>query len=188
MAQLPATLIKHKLVIDEWFVNGFSGPKAYQKYYNVGENVASSKFFELVRNGDAAEYKRKKHEEAHEILGTSHVEVLNELKNWLYADIRQTIGLSVQEIKDLPVEIGRLITEFEHSSVTFNGKTTNKIKLKFVSKEKALEVIAKHIDFFNGHNKSKATIVNIPLTSWVDGLVDGVTDMDKFDPNKPDSE
>jgi hypothetical protein len=113
--------------------------------------------------------------------------VLSELKNWLYADIRQTIGLTVDEIKALPDEVGRLITEFEYTNTEYMGKTTEKIKLKFVSKEKAIEIITKHIDFFNGHNKSKAAIINVPVSSWVNGLVEGAKDMDDFDPNEPEN-
>ena len=121
--------------------------KRTKKYYDVDDNVASSKFYELVRNSEIADYKRDHLLNAQEVLGTSKVEILSELRNWLYSDITDTIGLSVEEIKNLPIQLKRQIIEFEHTETTFEGRTTSKIKLKFVSKKDAIEMINRHIGF-----------------------------------------
>ena len=152
MAMKQSTIDKHKLVVDEWFVNGFNGTKSYQNFYPVEDHIAAVEFKRILRNPKIQEYKTAKHSEAREILGTSHIEVLNELNNWLYADITELIGVAPEEIKNLPIEVRRLITEFEHTTTTFDGRTTDKIKLKFVSKEKAIDIVTKHIAFFEKDN------------------------------------
>ena len=59
------TFEKYKLVVDEWFINGFNGTKAYQKYYpKVNENTAGVKFSELVRIGKVDEYTASKAKKA----------------------------------------------------------------------------------------------------------------------------
>ena len=52
-----STLQKHKLVVDEWFVNGRNGTQAYLKIYpKVSEKVACVRFIELVANSSIQEY------------------------------------------------------------------------------------------------------------------------------------
>jgi phage terminase small subunit len=183
MAMKDSTLEKYKLVVDEWFINGFNGTKAYQKYYpNSSDETAKTKFIELVRIGTVTEYKQEKHDAAKITLGTTHDELLNELRNWAYSDASQFMLLTPQEVKDLPPELTRLITEFEHTKVTFEGKTTEKLKLKFVSKEKAIDIITKHVAFFTDHNSQKTPVTNINLSEWVEGTVKGAKDMDDFEP------
>lgn len=56
-----STYIKHCLVIDEWFVNGFNGVKAYQKFYtDSSPENATVRFFDMVRNSKIAKYMETK--------------------------------------------------------------------------------------------------------------------------------
>lgn len=56
-----STFEKYCLVIDEWFINGFNGTKAYQKFYpKASDETAANKFSELVRIGEIAKYKESK--------------------------------------------------------------------------------------------------------------------------------
>ena len=86
-------------------------------------------------------------------------QVLTHLKNWLESDITETIGLKPEELKELSKEIRQLITSYKHKSKTYEveGKIIKdeEIEIKFVSKEKALEMIAKHIGFYGEHNQQK---------------------------------
>lgn len=180
-----STFEKYCLVVDEWFVNGFNGTKAYQSQYpDASDEVAAPRFVEILRISKVEEYRQEKMKTASEILGTSHIELLNELKNWLYSDPTEFINLTPDDIKQLPVELRRLITEFEHTvTTTSTGNTVEKIKLKFVSKEKAMDIVTKHVAFFEEDNKQKQPKVNIPISNWVKGTDKGVEEMENFDPD-----
>lgn len=164
-----STFEKYCLVVDEWFINGWNGTKAYQKFYpDSNDDTAAVKFNELVRIGKVEQYISKKKETALQSLKTSHEALLKELENWAYSDITETLELDVEQVKELPSEIRRLITSYKKSETRFgkdneNIKTT--VELKFVSKERAMEMIHKHVGFYAEDNKQKTipnrTIVNM---------------------------
>ncbi|WP_428743192.1 terminase small subunit [Tenacibaculum sp.] len=150
------TFDKYCLVIDEWFVNGWNGTKAYQRFYPDSNNdVAAVEFNRILRIPKIEEYVRSKKETALESLKTSHQALLKELENWAYSDITETLELELSQVKDLPPEVRRLITSYKKSETRFgkdneNIKTT--VELKFVSKERAMEMIHKHVGFYAEDN------------------------------------
>lgn len=153
------TYQKYCLVIDEWFVNGWNGTKAYQKFYpDAKEDTGATEFLRILRIPKIEEYIRSKKKSALESLKTSHEALLKELENWAYSDITETLELEVSQVKELPPEVRRLITSFKKSETRF-GKNNENIKttveLKFVSKEKAMEMIHKHVGFYGEHNAQK---------------------------------
>jgi phage terminase small subunit len=88
----------------------------------------------------------------------THSELLQELKNWAYSDITETMELSASQVKELPIEIRRLVTKFKRTTRSIGESITEDvIELHFVSKEKAIELIAKHIGFFEKDNEQKKT-------------------------------
>lgn len=143
------TFKKYKLLIDEWFVNGFNGAKSYQKYYPKSKSAtASSNFEKILRITEVQEYKSKKEEDAKKSLRTTHDVLLEELQNWAYSDITQTISLTPKQVKGLPEKIRRLITKYKHTTKRMGSDDglviEDMIELHFVSKEKAMEMIHKH--------------------------------------------
>lgn len=155
------TFEKYRHVIDEWFVNGFNGAKAYQKFYPKARGkTAKVKFSELVTLGNLQNYIQAKHEAVQKKLQTSHDALLKELKNWAYYDITQTLLLTPEQIKELPEDIRRLITKFETTTKTYTIDeeiiTETVVKLWFVSKERAMEMIHKHTGFYEKDNSQKA--------------------------------
>lgn len=55
------TFEKYKLVVDEWFVNGFNGTKAYQKFYpKASDETAKVKYSQLVTIGNVSDYIKSK--------------------------------------------------------------------------------------------------------------------------------
>jgi phage terminase small subunit len=156
-----STLKKHQSVIDEYVINGFNGTKAYQKIYpKVNDNTAGVKFNALVRNGKIAEYLKHKQKKASEFATVTHQELLAELKRWAYSDTTEFINLTPEDVKKMPIELRRLVQGFTITSTTTGtGKdavTTQMVKLSFVNKKQASEMIAKHIGFFGEHNYQKA--------------------------------
>jgi len=156
-----ATFEKHKRVIDEWFVNGFNRRKAYQSVYKCSDITADANFAKILGNTRLQAYKRQKEEESSAELKTSHERLLKELENWAYSDITETLLLSPEQIKELPIEFRRLITRYETTTRETDYGPETVTKLWFVSKEKAMEMIHKHTGFYEKDNNQKKTEVNI---------------------------
>jgi len=58
-----STLAKHKLVVDEWFVNGRNGTQAYLKFYpKVSDKIASVNFPKILANTCIQDYLKEKEE------------------------------------------------------------------------------------------------------------------------------
>lgn len=154
-------LLKWKRIRDEYFKNGFNGREAYLKVNPaVKASTAGTEFNKLLNNPEFEKLIHEKYKKAVDISTITHQKMLNELISFAFSDITTAISLSPQEVKELPEEIRRLITAFDHKKVTTGtGKdkvVTESVKLKFVSKERAFDMIAKHIGFFGEHNFQKS--------------------------------
>lgn len=163
------TLSKYKKVIDKWFVNKFNGAAAYRSFYpNIkNESTASVNFSKIQSLPEVKAYIKLKNEQAAKIVQTTHEGILKELQNWVQSDITETISLTADEIKALPVEVRRLITKYKTRLKHFYDKdgnllnTEETIELHFVSKERAIDMINKHLGFYEADNKQKADEINI---------------------------
>ncbi|MAX51605.1 MAG: hypothetical protein CMH22_06455 [Methylophaga sp.] len=156
------TFAKYKLVIDEWFVNGFNGVRAYQKVYpKAKDSTADTSFRKILEIPRVLEYQKSKQADAQNTLRTSHEALLQELENWAYSDITQTLMLSPTQVKQLPDNIRRLITKFKHTSRKVKDKkgkvieTIDTVELHFVDKTKAIEMINRHTGFYEKDNNQK---------------------------------
>lgn len=95
-------------------------------------------------------------------LEITHEDLLSQLKTWAESDITETMCLSADEIKELPIEIGRLITKFKRTVVTTKlGDTIETIELTFVYKEKAIDMINKHIGFYGLDNRQRKPEIDV---------------------------
>jgi len=161
------TLDKYKKVVDEWFNNDFNGKQAYLKFYpNVKPDTATTNFSKISVIPEVEEYINFKNEEAAKIVEMTHEGILRELKSWVESDITQVIGLSPEQVKQLPVSLRRLVNKFKHTkNKNYSQKgellfEQDTIELSFVSKERALEMINKHLGFYEADNKQKAPQIN----------------------------
>lgn len=178
----PNALKKYKKIINEWFNNDFNGKQAYLKFYkNVKDATASTNFSKLSNFPEIKEYIQEKHEEAAKFVKMTHEGILQELKNYIESDITQTIALEPEEVKELPIEVRRLITKYKTTSRNiYNSKgdvieKVNTVELHFISKERALEMVNKHIGFYEVDNKQKASVVNISVANDKHkGIVEGI--------------
>jgi phage terminase small subunit len=163
------TIKKYNRIIDEWFINGFNGAQAYKKFNpNVKkEDTASVNFNKLQKLSEVNAYILAKHKEAEKIIDATHEGILQELKNWVQFDITETICLSAEELKSLPVQFRRLITKYKTRLKHFYDKdgnllnTEETIELHFVSKERAMDMINKHIGFYEKDNSQKTNEIHI---------------------------
>lgn len=91
------------------------------------------------------------------------------LLNWLNADITQTLSLTAEEIKKLPIEVRKMVSSYKRNTTKVNDEVTKEtFDLKFVSKEKAAEMLSKHIGYFEKDNERNITlndnaISNLPV-------------------------
>ncbi len=176
---------KYCMIVDEWFINDFNGKKAYQKHYkSVKDSTASTNFNKIMKHPEVIDYVKQKREDSLQYFDTTHKGILNELKNWVECDITQTISLTPDEIKELPLSLRKLINKFKETSRDIYNKegkvieTIKTIEISFVSKERAMEMINKHTDFYNADNTSSAPIINVTTSnkkhkSIVDNILKG---------------
>ena len=80
--------------------------------------------------------------------------VLKELKNWVQGDYTDLMMLTAKQIKELAPEIRRLITGFKRTTRRIPGTDEEEIQIeiKFIDKIKAMEMISKHIGFYEKDN------------------------------------
>ncbi len=162
------TVLKYRLIIDEYFVNGFNGTEAYKALYpNIKKsNTAAVNFKRISELEPIKQYITEKHEAAARKIDVTHSGMLEELKNIIELDITDTIGLTPEQIKDLPIEFKRNIAKYKHTireSTSRRGKVLTRseyVEITLVSKERALESINKHIGFYEKDNQQKAPVLD----------------------------
>ena len=76
-------------------------------------------------------------------------EIIQLLKTWAFSDITQTLELTTQQVKELPIEVRRLVTQYKKVSRKLgdSNEELETIELKFVSKEKAVELLNRMLGF-----------------------------------------
>ena len=180
------TIAKYKRVIDEWFVNGFNGTQAYKKFYpnTTKDETATVNFSKMQALPELSSYLDEKHAEAAKIVQMDHQGILKELQNWVQSDITETISLTAEEIKELPVEVRRLITKYkvtDRDIYSLKGdviETIKTVELHFVSKERAIDMINKHLGFYEVDNQQKASSIVISASNAdhkaiIEGILEG---------------
>ena len=131
--------------------------------YSIGNN--------LLKKVEIQSYIQELKKKRSEKIEITAEQVLIELKNWAMSDITETIGLSPQQVKELPKEVRRLITKYKHTKriLPDDFGTEETIELWFVSKEKALEMINRHIGFYEVDNKQKTSLKgSIAISKWLE--------------------
>ncbi|RXG13975.1 terminase small subunit [Leeuwenhoekiella aestuarii] len=136
---------------------------------NYAESGARTQAVRLLANDNIQNEISKLKSEASEILNITKQDTLRKLNDWASSDITVALGLSVEEIKNLPLEIRQLISGFKHTrrSFTRNGETITEdvVDLKFVNKETAQDMINRHTGFYEKDNEQKTNniiLVKLP--------------------------
>lgn len=155
-------LTEGKLIIDEYFNNGFHKNKAVKKYRpNVTYESASVIFNVIMKKPEIIRYVNDRREQIRSSLAIKEENVLLELMNWLRADATDFIGLTPEQLRDLPSEVRRCIQSVNYKETEVmqkdgSKKVTRHCEVKIIDKLRALEMINKHIDFYEADNRSKS--------------------------------
>ena len=159
MALLKQTEKNYKAVVNEWFINGFNGVKAWQKVYPDANDNTANAHWQRIKNIECIKvYIQKKEKKSEESAEITHQEMTKILRSWLDSDITQYMNLTVKEVQELPIEVRKLITSFEQKKeylFMIEGERVYKefYKITFVSKEKAAEMLQKHIGYYSKDNE-----------------------------------
>jgi phage terminase small subunit len=81
------------------------------------------------------------------MLGLSAYHVAKRLWEWVDSDITETLLLSPEELKEMPRPLRGLITQYKTTTVTNDYGQTTTIELKFVSKERAMEMLKQMLGY-----------------------------------------
>ena len=146
-----STYKKYCLVVDESFVNGFNGTKAWQKYYPKSKDeTAAIEFNRILRIPKVAKYKESIEKKLSKDNEFGRQELFKKLLGWLESDSTEILDISVDSIKSLPLEVRKMIvTKVVHSG------DNKKVELSFVDKAKTADMIAKMIGAYEKHNEQK---------------------------------
>lgn len=180
------TIAKYKRIIDEWFNNGFNGKLAYMKFFPriTKDATATVAFSKIQALPELVYYIDVKHQAAAKIVNATHEGILKELQNWVQSDITETLLLTEVQIQQLPIEVKRLIAKYKINERKVYDRAggvieeTKTIEVQFVSKERAIDMINKHIGFYEVDNKQKATQILISASnedhkSIIEGIIEG---------------
>ena len=122
-----STFKKNCLVVDEWFVNGFNGTKAYQKFYPDAEyETADANFRKILENTRIQEYKKTKQSNTAnklQITLESQLIELNELRRLAKEDDK--FNDAINAIK----EQNKLLALYKDHNEQKKPETTNVINL-----------------------------------------------------------
>lgn len=162
----------YKNVLDEYTINGFNGVRAVQKHKpNITYQSAGRLYSDIIKSDIGQKYLEEKRQELKRSTGIRNENVLKELINWSYSNIKDFITLTPEEVKELPDDVTRCIQSYILKEKTYYNKqlktevTEKTITLKLVDKIQAMQQIAKHIGFYEVDNKQKATRIDISKLS-----------------------
>ena len=97
-----STLNKYKLVIDEWFVNGFNGTQAYLKCYpNSSYDAANQSFQDILQIPTIQEYKESKQEKTSNTLQITLERQLLELERMKgLSEVKEKFNDAINALKE----------------------------------------------------------------------------------------
>lgn len=159
---------KHKLILEEYFINGYNKSKAVLTICpEVKNSSAACHVFNTIANSSAgAKYKEGLQARLRRNTHISKEQVLNEFINTAYTDATDFIGLSEEELKKLTPSTRRQIQSYkvtERTEVDRKGNevTIKTIDLKLVNKLDALKETAKIIGAYEIDNKQKNKTIDL---------------------------
>jgi len=158
---------KHYLIIDEYYNNGFNGSKAVRSQRpDLNESVSKVTFNTLAKLDHVKQYIANKQQELRATTNIQPQQVIRELISWMHSDATDYIGLTPQQVRDLPSEVKRCIQSIKHRKKEYQDRQGNTVieenlEVRIIDKTKAVEILNKMLGNYAIDNSQKATKVNI---------------------------
>lgn len=142
------------------YIKHYNATEAYIKSWKTDNRPSARVLACHIMKEDAVkariiELKKELREAVH----LENVDIVLRLQRYLDADLTEFMELTPEEIKQLPAELRGMITKFrtsEKKTVTEFGENVHKIiELEFFDKKAALEMLNKHLGFYEADNKQK---------------------------------
>lgn len=157
-----------KAFVDEYFRNGYNATRAALAVKpdlspNSGETWARS----ILKKERVKLYLKQKQAILRAESNIEQEQILKELLSFAYSDVTTFIGLTPEELKSLPSDIRRCIHSMDTTTKTWLDPKTKQVvkevtvKLKLVDKLKAIDMISKHINFYEADNRSKSGTIDL---------------------------
>lgn len=158
----------HRAILDEYYINGFNGRQAVLSVNpELSNNSASVTFNYIHSHQDNKAYIQDKRRQLKELTKIDNEHILRELIQWAYSDATVFIGLSKDEIKQLPNDVKRCIQSIKVKTRSYYDKQIKEqveeesVEIRVIDKTKAVEMINKHIGFYSEDNRQKGSNVNV---------------------------
>ena len=157
----------HLAILDNYFINGYNGTKAVQSVFpEMGDSSASAMASKLLKMRANKEYIRLKQIEIQEAAQITPQEIAKELKTLAFSNLVDFIGLTEQQLKELPESSQRALAKYtlkEKITTLPDGTEIRDITRVYQLKNTldALEKLARHTGFYEIDNRQKANQVNI---------------------------
>lgn len=179
----PSTQSFKRIFIDTYLRNGFNATKAFREVFpdrkfktDFQYNNAASTLF---RDAYSQEYLNERLEQRKKELRIDQHYVVNKLIDIVEADVMDlTQKMTENQIKEIPENLRKLVSSIEidktdHTWTERYGREDHEesrtmYKVTFMSKDKALESLAKHTGLYIKDNVN----VNIEAKSFTDALKD----------------
>lgn len=156
------TLIKYRLMVDEWFANEFSAAKAYQKFHPKVSNRTAEFNFSKIKSipvvADYIEQVRKETAERNKITIDECVELLASMARFDINEIYNEDG-TLKNLNDMPKGARMAIEGLEVDELNVEGKRaglTKKIKLS--SRRSNIIELMKHLGGYEKDNAQKTDL------------------------------
>jgi len=140
------------------YLNDFNGTQAAIRT-GYSERTARTQAAKMLTKGNIQNFISLLKGKRNNKLQISQEEMLTELVKYAESDITDTLGLDVQGLKDLPIEIRRMIGSYKLTRQKIGDIVIETIELKFIDKVKIIDMINKHIGLYDADNKQKSDVI-----------------------------
>src|SRR5690606_20086264 len=145
----------------------FNGSGAVKKFRPMlNESSAKVTFNTLSKLDHVKSYINEKRQELRATTNIQPQQVIKELSTWLYSDATDYIGLTPQQVRELPNEVKRCIQSIKHRKKEYQDRQGNTVieenlEVRIIDKTKAVEILNKMLGNYAIDNSQKVTKVNI---------------------------